>query len=148
MAKILLSFFSLIIVVIAFMFYQKLSTPIANIKTHEFQLLIARSETDKQIGLSKHDNLAADKAMVFIFEKPDYHRFWMKDMKFPIDLIFIKGNKIVKIYENAPKLKEPIDNIPIYSPPELIDKALEINAGLSKKYNFKIGDVVEFRNLK
>lgn len=148
MTKILLAFFSLILVVIAFVFYQKLSIPIADIKAHEFQLLVARSETDKQIGLSKYNNLAADKAMVFIFEKSDYYRFWMKDMKFPIDLIFIKGNKIVKIYENLPTLKSSIKDIPIYSPPEKIDKALEINARLSKKYNFKIGDTVEFRNIK
>lgn len=147
MTKILLAFFSLILVVIAFVFYQKLSIPIADIKAHEFQLLVARSETDKQIGLSKYNNLAADKAMVFIFEKPDYHRFWMKDMKFPIDLIFIKGNKIVKIYASAPILKTSVHDIPIYSPDSPVDKVLEINAGLSKKFNFKIGDIVEFKNL-
>ncbi len=148
MRKILLAFFSLIVVVIVFVLYQKLSSPVASIRTHEFQLLIARSETDKQIGLSKHNSLPEDKAMVFIFEKPDYYRFWMKDMKFPIDIIFIKDNKIVKIYENAPILKKSVTELPIYSPPEQIDKALEINAGLSKKLNFKIGDIVEFRNIK
>lgn len=147
MTKILFAFFSLMAVVVVFFFYQKLSSPVANIKTHEFQLLIARSETDRQIGLSKYNNLAADKAMVFIFEKPDYYRFWMKDMKFPIDLIFIKDNKITTIYENLPIPKSSKDSLPIYSPSQPIDKTLEINAGLVKKLNFKVGDIVEFRNL-
>lgn len=147
MTKILLAFFSLIVVVLIFVFYQKLSSPTANIKTHEFQLLITRSETDRQVGLSKYNNLSADKAMVFVFDKQDYYRFWMKDMKFPIDLIFIKSNKIVTIYENLETPKSSKDSLPIYSPSEPIDKALEINAGLSKKFNFKIGDTVEFKNL-
>lgn len=147
MTKILFAFFSLMAVVVVFFFYQKLSSPVANIKTHEFQLLIARSETDRQIGLSQYNNLAAGKAMVFIFEKPDYYRFWMKDMKFPIDLIFIKDNKITTIYENLPIPKSSKDSLPIYSPSQPIDKTLEINAGLVKKLNFKVGDIVEFRNL-
>lgn len=147
MVKILLTFFSLIVVVLVFFFYQKLSITTASIKTHEFKLLIARGETDKQLGLSKYDNLAVDNAMVFIFDKPDYYRFWMKDMKFSIDLIFIKGNKIVTIYENLPIPNPSNDSLQIYSPSQVIDKVLEINAGLSKKYNFKVGDAVEFRNL-
>lgn len=148
MVKVLLSFALLIIVVLAFAFYQKKTDQIAKINSHEFQLIVAKSEEDKQIGLSKYDKLPQDKAMVFIFEKPDYYRFWMKDMKFPIDMIFIKDNKIVKIYENAPILKTPTNELPIYSPPEPIDKVLEVNAGISKKYNFKAGDTVEFKNIK
>ena len=40
-----------------------------------------------------------------------------------------------------------MDNLPIYSPSGLANKALEINAGLSKKFNLKVGDVVELKNL-
>lgn len=148
MVKILLAFAVLIIIVLALAFYQKQTSPIAKIKNQEFKLLLTKTEKDRQIGLSKHDKLPTDKAMLFIFAKKDYYRFWMKDMKFPIDIIFIKDNKIAKIYENASVLKAPVNELPIYSPPEPINKVLEINAGISKKYNFKAGDTIEFRNIK
>lgn len=146
MTKIILSFIALLVVVLAIVFYQNFTTPTVKINGHEFQLVIAKTEQEKQIGLSKNSTLEQNKAMLFIFDKDGFYSFWMKDMKFPIDIIFIKGNKIVTIYKNTPK---PIDsqNLQIYSPTETSNRVIEINAGLSEKYKFKVGDTVEFRNL-
>lgn len=148
MIKVLLAFFSLIFVTILFAFYQQLLLPAAKIDNHEFQLLIAKKGEDMQIGLSKYNKLDDGKAMVFIFEKPGFYRFWMKDMKFPIDIIFIKDNKIVTIYKNVPIPKDSISTLSIYSPSEPIDKVLETNSGISDKFGFKIGDKIEFKNIK
>src|SRR5258708_4958367 len=110
MTKVLLAFASLIAVIIAFAFYQKMTLPFAKIQNHEFQLIIAKTEEQKQIGLSKNTKLDQNQAMLFIFDKPDYYRFWMKDMKFPIDIIFIKDNIILKL-ERELNLETSDDNI-------------------------------------
>jgi uncharacterized membrane protein (UPF0127 family) len=67
----------------------------------------------------------------------------MKNMKFPIDIIYIDNNTIITIVNSAPIPKNPSDNLTIYTPSKLSDKVLEINAGLSKKYNFKNGDKIK-----
>lgn len=135
----------LILLILGIVFYNlyKFTQPTAEIKGHKFQLLVAKSDKDKQIGFSKYKNLPEDKGMIFVFDKADFYPFWMKDMKFPLDIIFIKENKIVTIYKNL-----PISNLSIYPPTEASNRVLEINANLSKKYGFSIGDSVTFKNLK
>ncbi len=124
-----------------------LKGPTVTIKDKTFNLLVAKSENDRQIGLSKHKRLPQDSGMVFLFDRPDLYTFWMKDMKFPIDIIFIRGNKIVTIYPDLEPPKPNDNNLPVLSPKTRSDKVLEINAGLSKKYNFKNGDEVKISNL-
>ena len=122
-------------------------TPTATINNQTFKLFVAKSAKEKEIGLSGKDSLSQDYGMYFPFEKPDYYSFWMKNMKFSIDMIFLSSNKIVTIYENLePPLKD-LKNPPLYKPSEPADAILEINAGLSKKYNIKIGDGVKIENI-
>lgn len=119
--------------------------PTAKINNETFKLEVAKTEKEKQIGLSKFKNLSKDKGMVFIFDKPSYYSFWMKDMKFPIDILYIKGEKIVTIHEDQrpPQSGNPF----IVYPSQPADKVLEINSGLTKKYGIKVGDKVTFKNL-
>lgn len=146
MKKILFILIPILILLILGAFFYNLyqfSRPTAEIRGQKFSLLVAKSDKDKQVGLSKYKDLPQNKGMVFLFDKPGSYPFWMKDMKFPIDILFIKKNKIVTIYKNI-----PINNLTIYSPKESADKVLEINAGLSDKYSFAPGDSVTFKNLK
>lgn len=135
----------LILLIIGAFFYNfyQFSRPTVEINGQKFNLLVAKTDKDKQIGLSKYKNLPQDKGMIFIFDKPGSYPFWMKDMKFPIDILFIKQNTIVTSYKNV-----PINNLTIYTPTESVDKVLEINAGLSDKYNISAGNTVKFKNLK
>ena len=66
----------------------------------------------------------------------------MRNMNFPLDIIFIKNDTIVEILENL----EPEGNDPkaIYSSKQPVNNVLEINAGISKQYGFKIGQKVIF----
>ena len=121
--------------------------PLAVINNHAFNLYVAKTSKDQQIGLSKYDSLPQDFGMIFIFEKPDYYRFWMKNMKFPIDILFIKDNRIVTIYQNVPSPRSQNENLLIYQPKSKADMVLEIQAGLSQKYNLKEGDDVKLKNL-
>src|SRR3989344_5132751 len=124
-----------------------LKTPSVTIKGHKFKLYITKNPKDYQIGLSKYNNLPQDYGMLFPFDKPDYYSFWMKEMKFPIDIIYIRDNQIVTILKNIPVPKTKEGNISIYKPASPADRVLEVNAGISEKYNFKEKDEVKYENI-
>lgn len=120
-------------------------TSTATINNQTFKLYIAISDNDRMVGLSEKTSMPQDYGMLFEFEKADYYPFWMKNMKFPIDIIFIKGDKIVTIYPNLQPPASNQDSLPIFKPESEADKVLEINAGISQKYNFKKGDEVRIK---
>lgn len=117
------------------------------IKENKFKVEVARKPEELQIGLSEKKSLNQDSGMLFIFPSPGTYSFWMKNMDFPIDIIFINGDTITTIHKNAKPATSPDENIPIYQPKTPSDKVLEINAGLADKYEFKEGDKVKFENI-
>ncbi|MEK7559146.1 MAG: DUF192 domain-containing protein [Patescibacteria group bacterium] len=121
-------------------------SPVAKINNRSFKLYVAKTEKDKQIGLSKYKKIENERGMVFSFSKANYYPFWMKEMKFPIDIIYINDGKIVTIYRNVPTPKDKLSP-PVYNSTKPADTVLEVNAGLSQKYNFKEGDTVSFSNI-
>lgn len=109
---------------------------------HTFYVRIVKTEKDKEIGLSNTSSLPKNQGMLFVFDKPDYYAFWMRNMKFPIDIIYIANKKIVTIFPNAPALKNANETLSIYKPHQAADIVLEINAGLASQYHFSVGDTV------
>src|SRR4030067_3505854 len=75
--------------------------PVAIIKNQRIDLLITKTQQDREIGLSKYKSIPNNQGMLFSFGKQGYYSFWMKDMKFPIDIIYISNDKIVTIYPNV-----------------------------------------------
>lgn len=128
-----------------FELFKKTST--ITIDSQSFKVTVASSQQDREIGLSKTNSLAQDQGMIFLFDKPDYYSFWMKNMKFPIDIIYINKDTVVTIKNNAPAPKNSSESLIIYTPTEPADKVLEINAGLAEKFKFKNGDKVIYENL-
>ena len=67
----------------------------------------------------------------------------MKDMNFPIDIIWIAGSKVAGFAENAaPQPGARLWELSIYTSPDGVDKVLEVNAGVVAKDNIKVGDTV------
>ena len=114
--------------------------------SHTFKIKAAVSEKEKEIGLSATKNLPNDYGMIFPFKEDGYYSFWMRDMKYPIDIIFINDGKIVKIFS---KVSPPIANegLKVYVSDKPSDTVLEINAGLSEKYKIKEGDSIKLSDL-
>jgi len=107
----------------------------------KFKVEILKHNWELERGLSGREKLKNDTGVLFIFKEESKYPFWMKDMKFPIDIIWINDSKIVYIKHNVPI---PItQNIPTFAPDVSARYVLEINAGLSEKYGFQIGDGVE-----
>ena len=105
---------------------------------------IARTDTERTKGLSGRNSLATDTGLVFIFDKPDKYGFWMKDMNFPIDIIWFDENwKIVHIEDNLSPQSFP----KIFYPKGLSLYVFEINAGEVERAHMKIGDMAVVQNL-
>lgn len=107
-----------------------------------FLLEIATTPQQQAIGLSKYSQLPQNRAMYFPFAKPDYYAFWMKNMHFPIDILFIRSGKIIAIFASVPAPTSGQITLPTYQPHSPADAVLEINAGLSQKYGFVVGDTI------
>jgi uncharacterized membrane protein (UPF0127 family) len=108
-----------------------------------FEVEIAKTEAQKQKGLAKYNKISDNFAMEFPFEKASFYAFWMKDMKFSIDIIYISKNKIVQIFKNVPSPKSSNQSLTIYKSSVVADTVLEINGNLSQKYNFNNGTSVK-----
>lgn len=114
--------------------------PTATIDHHTFSIEIAQTPQQQEIGLAKYASLPKNNAMYFPFNRPDYYTFWMKGMHFPIDMLFVRNNKVVTIFSNV--MAKPDYQNYIYKPTQPSDAVLEINAGLSQQYGFQLGDTV------
>lgn len=107
---------------------------------------IVNTPASRNKGLSGRNSLRINSGLFFIFEKSANYTFWMKDMMFPIDIIWIDENKrIVHISENAsPEPGKKDRELTRYFPPKPVKYVLEINAGISKLHNLQAGDLVNF----
>ena len=114
---------------------------------------LANTPQTRQKGLSGVTNMPTNEGMLFVFDSknltPEMARFWMKDMKIPLDFIWISNGKVVEITPNvpAPASNTPDSQLKIYQPNENIDYVLEVNAGFAGKNNIKIGDPVDLTML-
>lgn len=110
---------------------------------------IADTKEKMAQGLSGREKLQNDQGMLFDFRNdyPDGTSpgFWMKAMKFDLDLIWIHNGKIIDITENAPAPKSANDKLPLYYPKANIDMVLEVNAGWSGENGVEVGDVVQLK---
>jgi len=101
---------------------------------------IADNDYETQTGMMYRDSMEENQGMLFVFPNEQYHAFYMKNTKIPLDIVFINSNKtIVNIHKNA----RPYDESPLPSSAP-IQYVLEVNAGLSDTWGLEAGDRVEF----
>ncbi len=106
-------------------------------------LTVEVAQTPKQIskGLSGRSQLDPNQGMLFIFPTSYKPKFWMKDMHFPLDIIWIKNHQIVDFSLNlSPEGHQPQH---LYSPSQPVDMVLEVPAGYVQTHQLKIGDKID-----
>jgi hypothetical protein len=109
-----------------------------------FTIEIADTAAKQSLGLGKRDVLSPERGMYFPFKEPHFLAFWMKDMRFPIDMVWIADGRVVDIDERVPV--EPKGKpLPTYSPSVPADAVLELNAGMAEEAGIDIGDEVRLR---
>lgn len=95
---------------------------------------VARSDGKKALGLSGHDPLQEGEGMMFIFDRASSLSFWNKDMRFPIDILWLHNDTVIGVSESLPLFIEGDIPTIVTSPPE-VQVALEVPDGFVKKYN-------------
>lgn len=107
----------------------------------EFAVEVADTAYTRMQGLSGREELPEGRGMLFLFNPPERAGFWMKDMKFPIDIVWISGGRVVGVEESV----SPDDNPSrtVYYPPAPVDRVLEIPAGSAATAGITAGSVVE-----
>ncbi|MCL2144167.1 MAG: DUF192 domain-containing protein [Endomicrobia bacterium] len=113
---------------------------------NDLRLVVVNSPKAKAEGLSNKDEIPED-GMIFFFYETDILSFWMKDMRFPIDIIWISGDTVVGIEKNVP-IPEPgtkITDLPVYKSNEKADTVIELTAGAAEKLNIFPGSALEIQ---
>ncbi len=108
-----------------------------------FSVEVADTQEKIQTGLMYRQDLDQDQGMLFILTKDKIHPFWMKNVRFPLDIIWLDSNrKIVYLSENNPPcITGPC---PVISPDKKSSYVLELKSGTIKKFGLKKGDRLKF----
>ncbi len=108
-------------------------------------VVVVNTNASRQQGLSDTTQLPAD-GMLFVFDRPDRHVFWMKDMQYPLDFIWFRDGKVVDLETDVPipaKLTD-VSQLPRYAPKQPADMMLEVAAGTIQTNNWQIGDSIQY----
>ena len=101
---------------------------------------VADTKASRELGLSGRESLGVDEGMLFVFDDPGRYAFWMKDMKFPLDIIWFNQNGVVVNVER--------DITPESYPKPFINQSnatyvLEMKAGMAEKFGLYLGSKVK-----
>lgn len=100
---------------------------------------IADTDAERELGLSNRSSLRSGTGMLFIFDPPRQVSFWMKDMRFSVDMIFAKKDgTIVNIVRNVPPESYPT-MIPSLG---AVRYVLEVPAGYAKNVGIAVGQKI------
>lgn len=116
-----------------------------NVTVNDVPLIadVAMTSQQRSKGLAVKDTLAENESMLFVFPKASDYQFWMKDMKFPIDIIWLDTDRYVIHVEHS---LEPCtdDACPLYKPDGSAQYVLETVSGFAQKYSLTENTIVEF----
>lgn len=103
---------------------------------------IADDGSSSYLGLSFRESLCANCGMLFYFKEKPETTFVMRNMLFPLDIIWIDNDEIVKIDKNLPPEGETPKNF--YQSGRPVNFVLEVNGGFTEANNIKVGDKINF----
>jgi len=109
-----------------------------NIGSEQFALEVARSPAEQETGLMKRDSMPKDHGMIFVFPNDEVRKFWMKNTRFALDILFLDAKgKVVSIHQmKAYDLHETSSDLPARY-------AVELNDGAAAESGVKTGDDVD-----
>jgi hypothetical protein len=104
---------------------------------------MATTPKQQQAGLSGRSGLENGRGMLFVLEPPKTAGLWMKDMRFPLDIIYVDADGVVMtIHRDVPP-----DSYPrMYYPVAPAKYALEVPAGFTTAHHVGVGDIMSVTN--
>ncbi len=117
---------------------QSLPTVKMKIGDRTFDIEVARTPQQHELGLMKRDSMPENHGMIFVFEDEHLLEFWMKDTRIPLDIMYLDADgKVVSVGQMQPyDLSTVSSQVPA-------QYAVELNAGMVKKLGIKAGQVLE-----
>ena len=110
----------------------------------EISVEVADTVEKRSLGLGKRSGLENGWGMLFVFEKSKRHRFLMKDMQFPLDIIWLDNHRIVHILRNVQPAKSGIIPL-VMTPPVSGNFVLEIDSGRADELKLQVGQRLKFQ---
>lgn len=107
--------------------------------TEEFSLAVAEDKESRTSGLSGVESMQYYDGMLFVFEEPQLHGFWMKDMNFPLDIIWLdEAGMVIHIENNL----SPDSYPKVFQPKTESLYVIELGGGVAEESGIKAGDQV------
>jgi uncharacterized protein len=107
------------------------------------QVEVMVSDEDRAMGVMFRPSLPSDRGLLFQFAEPGFHGFWMKNCKFPIDMVWLdESHRVVHVEEKVPPCAS--EHCPVYQPLRRASFVVEMNAGQARKEKAVVGSLVSF----
>lgn len=109
---------------------------------------VATTPAARSRGLGGRDSMADDAGMLFVFPDARQTTFWMKDMRFPLDFVWVSADKHVEeVTQNvpAPAPGTADADLTLYKPAGAVQYVVELNAGVVEAAGIRAGDAVSFQ---
>ena len=104
---------------------------------------LAVTDEARQQGLMYREKMAENQGMLFVFEGEDIHAFWMKNMRFAIDIIWLDSQKrIVHLESSVPPCAG--GPCPSYVPKSSAMYVLELDSGAAERHGLELYKRLEF----
>lgn len=100
---------------------------------------VMRSDAKRQQGLSGKEKLAENEGMLFIFDRQEPYSFWNKDMKIPIDVMWMARGEVMGI---SPLPVYNGQTPAIVTAPSSVDVVLEVSAGFANTHKIMVGNTI------
>ena len=108
---------------------------------------LAKTPQSIEQGLGGRDRLLFAQGMLFILPRRTIPSFWMKNMRFPIDIVWIDDQKVVDVHKDVvdPTIDTPDEELPLFRPSSAVTYVLELPAGEIERRQIHVGDIVRIR---
>ncbi|MGP1384707.1 MAG: DUF192 domain-containing protein [Thainema sp.] len=104
------------------------------------QLEVAETQQQQAMGFMFRSEIPDNRGMLFPFDPPRRVSFWMKNVRVPLDMVFLRDGEVVAIASNvSPCTSDPC---PTYGPPEVIDSVIELRGGRAAELGLQAGDAI------
>ncbi|UCF79942.1 MAG: DUF192 domain-containing protein [Acidobacteriota bacterium] len=112
-------------------------------------LEVRRTPDERALGLMFRENLSEEEGMLFVFPEDGLHAFWMKNMRFSIDILWLDARGVVvHAEESVPPCPDAgAGPCPSYAPPREARYVLEIPAGAAARNALRVGSHIALENL-
>lgn len=108
-----------------------------------FEVYVADEPAEQELGLGAVQSLEADQGMVFIFSDSQPRSFWMKEVEYPIDIIWVNDLQVIGYVTAQPeRTGTAVSDYLVYRSPDSVNMVIEVPAGTVQSVQIEVGDNV------